>query len=238
MFRKLLIVFASGVILTIVAFSAAWVIGGDKFRQDVNNGDFDWTIGSDDDGADSPQTTRNFTIQPGARLAMDVPVQLVFTKGDKAEMVVSGPQKLVDRLTWENGRLAMKGSWHGRKGLKVRITAPEIEGLDFDAPGDVTLTGLDQDSLTVNGNGALSLDASGKVRKLAVSTEGAGDLDFGKLQVQDATIRVDGAGNMTIGASGDVDVQINGIGNVTLVRKPANLRQVINGIGNVSHDYN
>ncbi|WP_313434486.1 GIN domain-containing protein [Novosphingobium sp.] len=237
MFRKLLIVFASGVILTIVAFSAAWVVGGDKFRRDVNEGDFNWTIGDDDEAANSPQITRNFAIQPGARLAMDVPVQLVFTKGDKAEMVVTGPQKLVDRLTWENGRLAIKGDWHGRKGLKVRITAPEIEGLDFDAPGDVTLTGLDQDSLTVNGNGALSLDASGKVRKLAVTTDGAGSLDFAKLQVQDATIRVNGAGNMVIGASGNVDVQINGIGNVTLVRKPANLKSEINGIGNVSHDY-
>lgn len=237
MFRKLLIVFASGVILTIVAFSAAWVVGGDKFRRDVNEGDFNWTIGDDDEAANSPQITRNFAIQPGARLAMDVPVQLVFTRGDKAEMVVTGPQKLVDRLTWENGRLAIKGDWHGRKGLKVRITAPEIEGLDFDAPGEVTLTGLDQDSLNVNGNGALSLDASGKVRKLAVTTDGAGSLDFGKLQVQDATIRVNGAGNMTIGATGNVDVQINGIGNVTLVRKPANLKSEINGIGNVSHDY-
>lgn len=237
MFRKLLIVFASGVILTIVAFSAAWVVGGDKFRRDVNEGDFNWTIGDDDEAANSPQITRNFAIQPGARLAMDVPVQLVFTRGDKAEMVVTGPQKLVDRLTWENGRLAIKGDWHGRKGLKVRITAPEIEGLDFDAPGDVTLTGLDQDSLTVNGNGALSLDASGKVRKLAVTTDGAGNLDFGKVDVQDATIRVNGAGNMVIGASGNVDVQINGIGNVTLVRKPANLKSEINGIGNVSHDY-
>lgn len=237
MFRKLLIVFASGVILTIVAFSAAWVIGGDKFRRDVHEGDFNWTIGDDDEDTDSPQITRNFQIQPGARLAMDIPVQLVFTKGDKAEMVVTGPQKLVDRLTWEDGHLAVKGSWHGRKGLKVRITAPEIEGFDFDAPGDVTLTGLDQDSLTVNGNGALSLAATGKVRKLAVTTDGAGSLDFGKVDIQDATIEVNGAGNMTIGATGNVSIQINGIGNVSLVRRPANLKTEINGIGNVSHDY-
>ncbi|TDW64010.1 putative autotransporter adhesin-like protein [Novosphingobium sp. PhB55] len=235
MFRKLLIVFASGVILTIVAFSAAWLIGGDKFRQDIHSGDFNWTMDGDD--TDSPQITRNFQIQPGARLAMDIPVQLVFTKGDKAEMVVTGPQKLVDRLTWENGRLDVKGKWHGRKGLKVRISAPEIEGLDFEAPGDVTLTGLDQDSLTVNGNGALSLEASGKVRKLAVTAEGAGNLDFGKVEARDALIRVNGAGNITIGAAGTVDVAINGIGNVSLVRKPANLKTEINGIGNVDHDY-
>ncbi|MPS67478.1 GIN domain-containing protein [Novosphingobium aerophilum] len=236
MFRKLLIVFASGLILTIVAFSAAWLVGGEKLREDINKGDVNWSF-SDDDDDESPRITRNFQIEPGARLTMDVPVQLVFTRGDKAGMVVSGPQKLVDRLTWENGRLGVKGSWHGRKSLRVEITAPEIEGLDFDAPGDVTLTGLDQDSLILNGNGALSLEASGKVGKLAVTTDGAGNLDFGKVEARDATIRVNGAGNVTIGATGNVDVEINGIGNVSLVRKPVNLKTRINGIGNVDHDY-
>ena len=50
MFRKLLIVFASGVILSIVAFSAAWLVGGDKFRQEFRENDgWHWDIGDDDD---------------------------------------------------------------------------------------------------------------------------------------------------------------------------------------------
>lgn len=48
---------------------------------------------------------------------------------------------------------------------------------------------------------------------------------------------MNGAGNVTIGATGNVDVEINGIGNVSLVRKPVNLKTRINGIGNVDHDY-
>ena len=237
MFRKLLIVFASGVILSIVAFSAAWVIGGGKFRQDFreNNG---WTFELGDDETDhGPDKTRSFVIQPGTRLAMNIPVQLVFTKGDKAEMVVSGPQKLVDRLTFVDGKLDVDGDVHVRKGLKVRITAPEIESFDFDAPGDVTLTGLDQDSLTLKADGAINLDASGKVRKLDVHTAGAGNLDLAKLQVQDAKVGVDGVGNVTIGATGNVSISIDGIGSVKLVRKPAHLDTDINGLGKVDHDY-
>jgi len=237
MFRKLLIVFASGVILSIVAFGAAWVIGGDKFRQELHdNGGWNFTF-DDEDEDRGPDKTRSFAIEPGTRLAMDVPVQLVFTRGDKSEMVVTGPQKLVDRLTWENGRLSVHGDVHIRKGLKVRITAPQIESFDFDAPGDVTLTGLDQDSLTLKADGAINLDASGKVRKLDVHTEGASNLDLGKLEAQDARVNVEGVGSVTIAATGEVSVTIDGIGSVKLLRKPAHLNQEINGLGKIDHDY-
>ncbi|TCM18633.1 putative autotransporter adhesin-like protein [Novosphingobium sp. PhB165] len=237
MFRKLLIVFASGVILSIVAFGAAWVVGGDKFRQEFrDNGGWSFEFG-DDEKDHGPEKTRTFALQPGTRLAMDIPVQLVFTKGDKSEMIVTGPQKVVDRLTWNDGRLSIDGSLHMHKGLKVRITAPEIAAFDFDAPGDVTLTGLDQDSLTLKAQGAINLDASGKVRKLDVQTEGASNLDLGKLEAQDATVSVDGVGSVTIGATGNVSVAIDGIGSVRLVRKPAHLTTDINGLGKVDHDY-
>lgn len=237
MFRKLLIVFASGVILSIVAFSAAWVIGGDKFRHDVEAHDgWNFTFG-EDDRDQGPDKTRTFALQPGTRLAMDIPVQLVFTKGDKSEMVVTGPQKLVDRLTWQDGRLSVDGNVNVHKGLKVRITAPQIESFDFDAPGDVTLTGLDQDSLTLKADGAINLDASGKVRKLDVQTEGASNLNLGKLEAQDAKVSVEGVGSVTIGATGDVSVRIDGIGSVKLVRKPAHLTQEINGLGKIDHEY-
>ncbi|MCJ2179884.1 GIN domain-containing protein [Novosphingobium album (ex Hu et al. 2023)] len=236
MFRKLLIVFASGVILSIVAFSTAWVVGGDSLKKTFTEGDgWSWTIGDDED--QGPRKSRSFTVDPGAQLAMEIPVELSFTRGDKAEMVVSGPANVVDRLVWENGHLSVPGNVHMRHGLKVRITAPEITGLDLDAPGDVTLTGLQQDRFTLKSEGAVNLEADGKVRKVFVTTEGAGNIDLEKLAVEDATVRMDGVGNVTIGASGLVDVEINGAGHVSLVRKPETLRSQINGIGSIDHDY-
>ncbi|WP_067732195.1 GIN domain-containing protein [Novosphingobium naphthalenivorans] len=237
MFRKLLIVFASGVILTVVAFSAAWVVGGDKLKKGFTEGDgWAWTIG-DDDEDQGPRKSRSFAVDPGAQLAMEIPVELSFTRGDKAEMTVSGPAKVVDRLVWENGRLSVPGNVHMRHGVKVMITAPEITGLDLDAPGDVTLTGLQQDQFTLKSEGAVNLEANGKVRKVFVTTEGASNIDLEKLAVEDATVRMDGVGNVTIGATGLVDVEINGAGHVSLVRKPKTLRSQINGIGSVDNDY-
>ena len=237
MFRKLLIVFASGILLSIAAFSAAWLVGGERFRNEVQkDGGWGWHIGEDDEDT-GPKKTRTFAVQPGSQLAMEVPVELNFTRGDKAEMVVEGPARLVDRLVWANGRLSVPGDVHMRRGLIVKITAPEISGLDLEAPGDVTLKGLQQDQFTLKSQGAVNLEANGKVRKVALTSEGAGNIDLEDLQVQDATVRMDGVGNVTIGATGLVDVVINGAGHVTLVRKPATLRSQINGIGSVDHDY-
>jgi hypothetical protein len=238
MLRKLLIVFASGVILSIVAFGSAWVIGGDRFTREVQEKEgWHWNFDDEDHGDHGPRKTRSFALQSGSQLAMEIPVELVFTRGDKAEMTVEGPASVVDRLVWEGGRLSVSGSGNIHHSVKVRITAPEIAGLDLDAPGDVTLTGLDQESLHLNSRGAIDLDASGKVNRVFVTSAGAGDIDLGKVQGRDATVRINGVGDVTLGATGTVDVEINGAGNVTLVRKPATLRSRMNGIGDIDHDY-
>jgi hypothetical protein len=238
MLRKLLIVFASGVILSIVAFGSAWIVGGKEFRHDIAAGtNWNWAVDDDDHDQAGPRKTRSFTLQSGSQLAMEIPVELVFTRGDKAEMTVEGPADVVDRLTWQDGHLSVSGSKSVRHGVKVRITAPEIAGLDLDAPGDVTLTGLDQESLRLNSRGAIDLEASGKVNRMFVTSSGAGDIDLGKVQGRDATVRINGVGDVTLGATGTVDVEINGAGNVTLIRKPATLRSRMNGIGDIDHDY-
>ncbi|MEE4451974.1 GIN domain-containing protein [Novosphingobium resinovorum] len=237
MLRKLLIVFASGLILSIAAFSLAWTFGGDKMKQEFATKGWYFDDGDGSHHDRGPRKTRVFAIQSGSQLAMDVPVDLEFTRGDKPEMTVEGPADVIDRVVWENGRLSIRGSARIHRGLKVRITAPEIAGLDLDAPGDVDLHGLDQESLRINARGAIDLDASGKVNRMFVTSDGAGDIDLGKVQGQDATVRINGVGDITIGATGVVDVEINGAGNVTLVRKPATLRSRMNGIGDIDHDY-
>ncbi|KQM21807.1 GIN domain-containing protein [Novosphingobium sp. Leaf2] len=239
MLRKLLIVFASGVILSIVAFSGAWLAGGDRLRQDITNGK-NWSWAFDDDDAavaHGPRKTRSFALQSGSQLAMAVPVDLEFVRGDTTQMTVEGPSEVVDRLVWDGSRLSLNGNTRFHKTLKVRITAPEIAGLDMDAPGDVNLHNLNQQSLRIDARGAIDLDADGKVDRMFVTSAGAGNLDLGKVQGRDATIRIDGVGDVTIGATGTVDVEVNGAGNVSLVRKPQVLRSRMNGIGSVDHDY-
>ncbi|MED5544144.1 MAG: DUF2807 domain-containing protein [Pseudomonadota bacterium] len=236
MFRKLLIVFASAAILSLVAFAGAWIVGGEDARREFAQ-EGGWHIGDEDEDL-GPTKTREFAIESGSQIAMEVPVDLSFTRGETASMTVKGPEKLLERLVWEDGRLKLDGRRsHWGDGLKVVITAPEIEGLDLDAPGDVTLVGLDQDQFTLKANGALDLEAEGKVRTMAVTTNGAGNIDLDKLYGDDVKVEVNGAGDVTLGPKRLAEIEINGVGHVTLVRKPEILRSNINGLGSVDHDY-
>jgi hypothetical protein len=236
MLRKLLIVFASGLLLAIAAFVIAWIAGGPEFRQTIReDGHISWGI--DNEGEHGPRKTRQLAIASGSQLTVEVPANLDFERGPEARMEVEGPEGIVDKLIWKDGHLSLPPGTRVRGNLKIRIVAPEIGGLAFEAPADVDMRGLDQDSLRLASAGAIDLDARGKVRELHVRSDGAADIEAGKLDARDADVRMNGAGSITLAAVGDVKVVINGAGNVTLLKKPARLRTEINGVGSVDHDY-
>lgn len=237
MVRKLLIVFASGMVLAVVTLGGAWILGGKQLQNGVWYDGKAWHIDYDTNAVQGPQHTRTFPVTPGQQLAVDVPAELTFVRGDKAQMVITGPSALVNKLVWSKGRLSAPGLHSLPPGLKVTITAPQIAGLDMEAPGDVTLSGMDQNEFHLTSNGAIDLNASGRVDRMFVTSNGAGSIDLEGVKSQDAVIRLSGAGSVTVGARNLVDVVINGVGSVDLVRKPITLRTQINGLGSVNHSY-
>jgi hypothetical protein len=235
MIRKLLIVFASGLVLSVVALCGAWALGGDQFITAIDEGD---GISIDLDGNDEPVTSRTLAFDGAKMLTVDMPVSLRFTRGPKPEMTVSGPASLVARLRWENGELSL-GDRHrwGNRTLDVTITAPELAGLVLRSAGDIELEDLDQKTLKLDVKGAADLDASGKVNTLAVKASGAGDLDLARLAVTDAKVDIAGVGDVDIAATGKVEADIAGVGSVTLHRKPRELVTRTSGIGSIEHAY-
>lgn len=239
MLRKLLIVFASGLVIAIVALSIAWLSGGRDLRDRFARGDVDWTFGDGHHGHHGgPTATRSFALASGAKLVMALPVDLEFRRGEQAGMTVEGPKEAIDRLVWQDGKLSLSGNAiHLHRSIKVTIVAPEIGDLDFDAPADVDLRGLDQQELHLTARGAVDLDAQGRVSRLFVDSEGAGSIDLSKVTGDDATVRIDGVGDVEVAATRLVDVEINGAGNVSLRNKPVTVRTQINGVGSVDKDY-
>lgn len=236
MIRKLLIVFVSGLVLSVLLLSAAWVIGGDELmtraRRDFAGWDFD---GGHYHG---PTAKRSLAFDSAKILKIAMPVTLRFTRGPSAQMTVSGPAGMIDALRWENGELSLDDGrrWH-HGGLTVTIVAPQIAGLELRGPGHIKLRDLDQPSLLLDVHGPSDLEASGKVESLDIASYGVGSLDLADVEARDAKIRVHGVGDVDISASGTVDATLHGVGNVTLHRKPANLISQIHGVGGVREDY-
>jgi hypothetical protein len=232
MIRKLLIVFASGLVLSVMMLSTAWVIGGKELIVKIESDD--WDHGKNR----GPTTTRSLDFDGSKILRIDAPVSLRFTRGPVAKMTVEGPEKVIKKLRWEDGRLTLGGnvSWSNDT-LEVTITAPQLVGLELHGAGDVELRNLDQPSLTIETHGAANVEADGKVQTLALSSHGAGSLDLERVDARDAKVEVAGVGDVDISATGDVDARISGAGNISLHRKPTNLTSRISGIGSIDNDY-
>jgi hypothetical protein len=234
MIRKLLIVFVSGLILSILLISAAWVLGGDQLAARFKHDHGDWNFDRDD----GPTVKRSLTFDGARILTIDGPVSLRFVRGPKAEMTVSGAARAMDGLRWEDGELSFEHhGWRHNGGITVEITAPQIAGLTLRGPGHIRLENLDQPSLRLEVRGPADLDASGKVGKLDIDSRGVGTLDLADVETGDATVRVRGVGNVDIKASGTVDASLNGVGNITLHRKPASLNAETHGVGEIRHEY-
>ena len=238
MIRKLLIVFASGMVLAVLAFSGAWLVGGKALHDQLASGQgFEWTF--DDEGHEErgPRKQINLPLDPGKTVAIAVPVSLEFARGDQPRLEIAGPASAVDMLEWKDGRLTIKDGGNLRHGIHVTLYAPQVPALTLDAPADVTLAGLDQDDLKIDAQGPVSLDASGKVRRMVINARGAGSIDVADVDGEDATVRVDGAGSVDIAPRHLADVEIRGVGSVSLHRKPEVLQSHVYGIGSVDHDY-
>lgn len=237
MIRRLTIVFISGLILSITLLSSAWVLGGGEMMRHIEKeGGFSFTI--DDDG-DAPRLTRTFPLDPGQTLAIAVPARVRYIHGDTASMTVSGPQKMIEALEMKNGTLDAVGKHLAvtHRGISIEITAPRMPSLTVEAAVDADLEGLAQDTLRIDANGAANIDASGKVRTVAVTARGAGNVDLESVEAEDAKVRIEGVGNVDITATGAVDATIKGAGNITLHAKPRSLNSRIDGIGNIDHSY-
>mgnify|MGYP001766366061 CR=1 FL=1 len=236
MVRKLFIVFASGLVLAITLLSAAWVVGGPAAMKRIEEKGGIGFIGHRHRHA--PEMTRSFTFGKVGELRLDMPVDLTFQRGESDTIEINGPQDLVEKLEWKDGRLRYLGGKPIRgDGLTVTIVARAIPVLRLDAPADIELDGLDQDLLDIEASGAVDLDARGRVATVKVVSSGAGDIDLSELDAGDATLKIEGVGDVDVNASGKVDATIEGAGTVTLHRKPQMLTSKISGIGTVDHDY-
>lgn len=242
MTKKLLVVFASGLILATALFAITWVVGGRAFVSDLEHKHgWSWTFDDDEDGTRhaGPQTSRSLTYDPAVPLTIDAPVTLKYQRGTQTSMTVEGPRNLVDMVRWDKGRLSLDGSRtiHGRHGLTVTIVAPQLPALVLASAADVELAGLDQPALAIDLRGAGDVEGTGKVTSISLVNSGAGAVDLSGIKAQDARIRLSGLGDVEVNAAGKVDVEISGAGRVSLHRKPAQLTSRITGLGAVDEDY-
>lgn len=249
MVRTLLIIAAAGFVLMLISFGGAAALGGPElFRGgwvlDTDN----WNMGERDGpgvGWSGPPAEAELEWTGTDTLTIAVPADVTFTQGAVAGVHVRGPREAIERLTFEDGRLAFRDEERGddhvvilgrHEGLEVTITAPDVSRFVLEGQGDLDLNGVDLENLAILVEGAGDITANGRAAALALTIAGAGDGDLEDLAVQTAEISIDGAGEVDLNVTDQAHVVINGAGDVDFLQRPARLTQEINGIGSVSAD--
>jgi hypothetical protein len=82
-------------------------------------------------------------------------------------------------------------------------------------------------------SGAGEVTATGAVQSLNARINGAGNMDLSKLSAVDATVYVNGAGELTVNVTGSLEAELNGVGNIRYAGNPQKVEPQINGVGHI-----
>jgi len=113
--------------------------------------------------------------------------------------------------------------------LVVRATVPDLQSVEVDGGGEVTVTGVDNAGMSIAVDGVGKATLSGQTDRLTIDIDGAGSVSARELEADAVEITIDGGGQAWVNAANTLDVAIDGFGVVRYNGDPA-VTQDISGL--------
>jgi hypothetical protein len=117
---------------------------------------------------------------------------------------------------------------------RIAIDLPALRGFENDGAATAQITGVAGGALALTDSGAAKITASGRVQTLAIALNGAGAIDTTGLDAHDVTVDNNGVGSVRVRASGQLNANVNGVGEIRYTGSPAHVESHVNGIGRIS----
>jgi hypothetical protein len=117
--------------------------------------------------------------------------------------------------------------------VELAITLPDLNAFALNGAGSAVITGVQGDALALVLQGAGNIDATGATQSLNARINGAGNMDLGGLSTHDATVMVNGAGNLTTRATVSLQAEVNGVGSISYAGNPPQVDTQIHGVGSI-----
>lgn len=207
-------------------------------------------------GSGEPTTQgRELTTFNGITIegSMDVVIQ----QGPTQSVQVVAQENLLPLITTtvadNHLTIGSKECYSTKKGVRLLITIPDYNTLRIEGSGSFVSEGtITSDALTlgINGSGNMNLDLAindlrseidgsgdmdlkGKAAGHVVSINGSGDVHGLELLTERCGIEINGSGDCDVNVASSLDVEINGVGDVRYKGAVKDVRQNVNGIGDV-----
>lgn len=170
---------------------------------------------------------------------------ITFTQGAEQTIRISGPSKMVKKLSWNvsDTTLIIKTSQNNvgnvnADDVHIFITAPDLSRVVLSGAGSFTSTGL-----TIDHNLFMRLDGAAKViltdlqcHDLTIRSSGVGDITGVNLQCENADVQISGVGhaNINVVCSNLLTLMLDGVGSITATGSTQELNKSGDGIGNIN----
>lgn len=211
------------------------------------------------------QVTETFDLDDFNSIDYDISGELLIEKGDTNQLVIDGPERLIDDLrvdVRDNELLVRRRTrfffftfWTPTQVEAILTTTQDLNSLDFSggvevrgddvlaeeisisANGSVEgdLSGINSQDLDITINGSGDITLSGESENARFDINGSGNINGFDLETEDTITEINGSGDVKISVSNNLDVEINGSGDVTYRGDP-DIDSNINGSGDVNKE--
>lgn len=186
------------------------------------------------------EASESRSVEPFDRIELDGSADVIVHVGKTQSVTVRCDDNLLEhvrtRVVHRTLEIGMdSGTWFIKKGLRVEISVPRLEGAEIAGSGDVAVQDLDADTFEVSIAGSGHVGAAGRAERLTVEIAGSGDVELYSVAAKSASVEIAGSGSAGVSASEELDASIFGSGSVRYRGEPRVTRKVA-GSGSVAKD--
>jgi hypothetical protein len=163
---------------------------------------------------------------------------LIIERTGEESLTVTAEENLLPMFTSEvrDGVLyltfAKGNSFHGKRPT-YKVTVKDLRRIHIQGGVAIEASKLESEKLSILVEGAAAGNLSGRVDDLTIEIQGAGLLSAGELKARRARVSVQGAGQVTVNASDELDAEVSGAGIIWYIGSPK-LKSNVNGLGMIT----
>ncbi|HSC49491.1 MAG TPA: head GIN domain-containing protein [Gaiellaceae bacterium] len=221
-------------LLAILAFLLGGLAVALLYRFEV----FGSSSGSSSEGSGVPAAQAR-EVAPFSGVELAGGNNVVVRVGPRQSVVVKADDNLLSRVTTtvKSGVLRVgktPGSLTAKSPMSVEVTVPSLDALALTGSGNIVVSGIRSERLTVTLSGAGNLFASGTATSLEVTVGGSGNARFTRLLADDVHAVVSGVGAIFVTATKSLDASISGSGTIVYAGNPRHVTKSVTGSGAVT----